>query len=348
MHLIVITYAFDSESMLFSHQSKLVNSLAAYFSKVTVLTRGQVRGFQPKNITVRAFMPNGRYSQLTFLLWLNYQLLTLVFRRSDVVVFSHMHESASAAVGPLLKVLNKKHVLWYAHKAAPLRLRLAAILVNDIITSTKGSFTLKTSKLQVVGQAVDPSQFNESTLRSKYKFKSWCHVGRLDESKNLRLIIDNFIGFLKSHPNSQLTFYGEVSSNYESTYLNSVREDYAQFIDSGKIIFAGKVQNSELASCLSKHDLFVHAFAGSLDKTLIEATLSLLPVVTINKEYLSEFGAWNTTKPVALHDEIEYLQKLSSENIEKILMARKKHALQFHSLDSWLPKVVSILKSGLT
>lgn len=332
--------------MLFSHQSKLVNSLAASFSKVTVLTRGAVRGSRPKNIEVKAFTPNGRYSLLAFLLWLNYQLLCLVFRRRDVVVFSHMHDTASAAVGPLLKVLGTKHVLWYAHTAAPLRLRLAALFVDDIITSTKGSFTLKTDKLHVVGQAVDHIPFYAETFRSKYKFESWCHVGRLDESKNLRLIIDCFISFLKFNPSSKLTFYGEVSSNHKSTYIESLRAEYVELIDSGNICFAGKVKNSDLSHHLSKHDLFVHAFTGSLDKTLIEATLSLIPVITTNNEYLSEFGAWNTTLPVTLHSEIEYLQKLPKENIEEILIARKKHAIKSHSMDSWLPEVISILRSG--
>ena len=37
-HLLVLTYEMDESSQLFSHQIGVVNELAAYFDKVTVIT----------------------------------------------------------------------------------------------------------------------------------------------------------------------------------------------------------------------------------------------------------------------------------------------------------------------
>jgi len=99
---------------------------------------------------------------------------------------------------------------------------------------------------------------------------------------------------------------------------------------------------------LLEADCFIHAFEGSLDKTLVEATFSALPVITINNEYRQIFGSWNLNNPSnkgSLEDEALSLFAIPEDRLEIEIDRRYKIAVNNHEILGWVDRLVRILKS---
>jgi hypothetical protein len=96
---------------------------------------------------------------------------------------------------------------------------------------------------------------------------------------------------------------------------------------------------------LSSFDFFIHAFEGSLDKTLIEATLSGIPVITSNLEYSKDFGSWTGATTLNLVDEYLAITTLTDFEISRELERRYAVAASKHSLTQWTDRLVSHLLS---
>ena len=99
---------------------------------------------------------------------------------------------------------------------------------------------------------------------------------------------------------------------------------------------------------LQTYDCFIHSFQGSLDKTIVEATFSGLPVITINNEYRKIFGGWdliNTGMNNSLKDEALLLLKLDGDKRQSEINRRYEVAVEQHELTGWIDRLVSILKS---
>ena len=343
MRLVLVSYAMDSSSLVFAHQVDLVRKLSSEFDEIIVFTRGKVNATLPSNVLVRTFLSRHYFSTIFFTFWCNYQVLLLLKARRKFVVFSHMNETASAALGPLLRMFRVRHVLWYAHGATPLRLRIALRFVNAIVTSTPGSFRLKSWKVNVVGQAINNLRYVNLPEFRVRECINWCHIGRIDPSKNIDLLLDFLARKVKENNKTRLTLYGQPSKDIYFEYLSDLKFRYQDLIDNQNLFFVGKLDHDKVAQTLHNHDLFVHAYIGSLDKSLLEATLSGVPVLTLNQEYLNEFGSWSESENITLDLELDALQLKSQALVNNELQRRKNIVESAHSLDSWIDKVKPIL-----
>ena len=113
----------------------------------------------------------------------------------------------------------------------------------------------------------------------------------------------------------------------------------------GWLNFRSSVPRSETPKILDGNDIFIHGYQGSLDKTLIEATLVGLPIVTINLEYQAEFGAWGSEDESrnSLSKQIKYLKSLTLERLVSELKTRRDIAVEKHSLEKWIEKLIAVL-----
>ena len=90
-------------------------------------------------------------------------------------------------------------------------------------------------------------------------------------------------------------------------------------------------------------DCFIHAYEGSLDKILVEATFVRRPVVTRNHGYLEEFGTWSDSIPSTLELELRSLLIRSDKEIAIEVNRRYEIATNNHDISSWVDKLNSIL-----
>ena len=227
-----------------------------------------------------------------------------------------------------------KHFLWYAHKHQSWYLYFSSFFLNGIITSTPGSCPIKGSKVSPIGQGVDVGFFPFKT-HDLHGDLNCIHVGRFDYSKKIENLIDTGI--------ESLTLVGDPSNTEARKYQQSIIDAYQFCQSSGWLHFSPAANRNDLPNLLEKFDVFIHAYMGSLDKTLIEATLSGLPVVTTNPEYLENFGSWIGSDGSSLKEEFLALLTYTRDELANELKRRRDIAANHHSLENWAKQVNQLL-----
>ena len=345
-NLLVVNYAMDERHQVFSHQIDLVNELSNHFNKVTVLTAQVGVCWVRDNVNVISFdWAEGKRTSSLF------RFIKLFLRciRNDKysVLFCHMTSIHSAFIAPVTKFIRLKHYLWYAHARDGIYLRVSKLFTNGIITSTSGSCPLTGFKIYPIGQSIDKNKF---TKRRKliYPIRNFIHISRLDPAKNIELIIDSVQILRSKHPEITLEIVGSPSSVKFLDYAKNLTAKFSTDQFSNWLKFTPYIPRVNLPQYLKEKDAFIHGFQGSLDKALVEATFTALPVVTINQEYLEIFGRWGNTyrrEQINLEREALALFDLSEKDLTDEINRRYELALSDHELSGWIDRLVEILKS---
>jgi len=345
-NLLVINYTMDEKHQVFSHQIDLVNKLASHFDNVTVLTGhvGVCRVSENVQVINFKWVSGKKVSSLLRFLRI---FLKTVIKNKYSVLFSHMTSTHSAFTSPITKLLRLKHYLWYAHASNGVYLRVSKLLTNGIISSTPGSCPLVGEKIYPIGQSIDKNKF-EKQQQSHYPIKNLIHTGRLDPSKNIDLIIECVELLRKNYSELTLEIVGSPSSDLYKQYSQDLISKFSLAPYNSWLKFTPYIPREDLPKLLVGKDGFIHSFQGSLDKTLVEATFSGLPVLTINKEYLNIFGSWGSSHnydDLTLESEALALFKLSEDDTKREIDRRYALAISQHEVTGWVDRLVKILKS---
>lgn len=341
--LILVNFVLDSTNSLLSHQADVVRSLAAKFDKVTVITGNKGQFEPPFNVRVLDLgWEEGNNLRNIFRL---YRSFFSVLKPRKSVVFSHMTDVQSAFLSPFTWITQTPHYLWYAHKQFSPYLRFANFFVDGVLTSTLGSCPLSGKRVSVIGQGVDPSVFNLDK-RPSGNLNSCVHIGRADPSKNLRKIFEFAVSEHSMNPNFNLIHVGGPSTLKAQLDLESICQDFQNSIDSDVIKLQPSIRRSQVPNFLASADFFVHAYQGSLDKSLVESTLAKVPVITLNQEYHAIFGTWSGEEFPSLQSEYRALKNLGIQCLEHEIERRFKLAEKSHSYRGWIEKIANILQKG--
>ena len=339
--LLVFAYEFSPESMIFSHQFKIIMELSRSFEEVVLIVNSsRIDSRLPSNIKIYDLKWGQSPLALSIFRLYLYFLQTVITKKPNVI-FSFMTETHSAMIGPIAKILGIKHVLWYAHVATPIRLKIAKLFVDRILTSTPDSIDFSSRKLIPIGQMIDDNDFPWLANRNYSRKENWIHVGRLDPSKNIDLLIETFLAFQSNNKKMILSLVG-LSTPKFIHYENYLKKKYELAIENGLVNFLGRRTSDEISKLLQQSDLFIHAFEGSLDKSLIEATFSGVTVITKNQAFLREFGPLSSpfrNDPNYLHKEIENWLTLAPEYLRDVAEKRRLTASNSHSFSSWILRV---------
>jgi glycosyltransferase involved in cell wall biosynthesis len=355
--LLIFAYAFDETSQVFSHQIGVIESMAKRFDQTVVIAakvgtkESQNYSGDPKSkkkiIVIQADFSRSvshlRNAQ-TFLALIRF-LKNVPFHS----VFYFMTETSAALFGAYFKIRNIKQVLWYAHAHKSYRLVIASFFVDLICSSTKGSMPLASNKIHLIGQMVDEKLFPYSP-KPLSRDLALIHYGRFDRSKNIGLLLQVAEKLIKFEPRMRLKIIGSPSTQSSMLYQKQIMAQFSEIITSGSVKILPACLRTQLYNHLIVSDIFLHAFQGSLDKSLVEATLVGVPVVTLNQEYLREFGTWSKTSNGNSTDSIEFLVNeilslisLDLSSLKAEQLRRSSLALENHSLANWTVKMSNLL-----
>ncbi len=333
----------DVNDLLLSHQGEAAIALSGHFDKVEVVTSHQGLLDLPNNVRVHnvAWDPDKSFISLIRFIVISVRVL-VAFRPK--VVFSHMTDMQAALIAPFLRMLGIRHVLWYAHKTRSKYLTLSSMFVNNIVTSTPGSCPINSSKVLVIGQAINPNLFH-SEVKFNGKLEKFLHIGRLDPAKRTDYIIETVSRLRPLNPKISLSLFGSIG-NKKSEHLASTIRTFSERAENSEWlgVYPGVIRG-EIPEIISSHDLFIHAYLGSLDKTLIEATFMKIPVITENPEYLAIFGSWSRDINPTIEHEYQAIKLLSRQEIDAVLEERFELAYNEHSLAKWVLRLAEILNS---
>jgi glycosyltransferase involved in cell wall biosynthesis len=196
--------------------------------------------------------------------------------------------------------------------------------------------------VKIVGQAINPEIFFFKTNLTQ-KLVSGVHIGRFDPSKRIELIIQECNKIRLMGYQISLTQIGNPSSQKFSEYRDKTLRSANLCNQAGWITIQESIPRERLPKILQEMDFFIHAFDGSLDKTLIEATMCGLPVVTTNAEYLQEFGSWNADSSSSLSEQFRFIYRMERPELVKELFRRRALCIEKHSSIHWQREVSRLL-----
>jgi len=337
--LLIINFSMDEQDPLLSHQIEAVRALAPHFRRVYVITGRQGLGSTPENVLIYNLKWQTQkplHNILNF-----YRAAFPIIMKTNLLVFSHMTDVQASLIAPIVRLRGNKHYLWYAHKTYSKYLRWSQIWVHGIVTSTPGSCPVKSEKVLSIGQALKLESFNFSP-KSDNPLLDAIHVGRFDPSKNISMIAENFIELRQLGFEVKFTQIGSPTTHVARDYERDFQQKYRKLTEAGVIVTEPSVPRAQIESELCKRDFFVHAYLGSLDKTLLEATLVGLPVVTLNKEYQESFGTWSNDSNPTLIEEFVSLRRLTKDELARELRSRRLIVERKHSLSNWVAGLLDI------
>jgi hypothetical protein len=165
----------------------------------------------------------------------------------------------------------------------------------------------------------------------------------MDRSKNLGEIISAVDALRVRFPLLTLNLVGNPSTPESVDYVNDLKTSWEKALKNSWLTFEAAIPRAQVPDKLMQNDIFVHAFSGSLDKSLVEATLTGMPVVTVNQEYMKEFGAWRSGNG-SLSSELTALLENSESEVRREVHSRVLLGVNNHSFANWILRLSSILR----
>jgi len=261
MRLLICTQAVDVNDPNLGFFHRWLEEFAKHSPRIIVICLRKGEHTLPSHVEVIALGERHKILRA-------FEMCSIAFgrRREYDAVFVHMNPEYIVAAGWLWRLLGKKIVLWYTHKSVNLLLKIATVFVNTIVTATKESFRIPTSKVKVVGHGIDTDFFTpDKTVPRGTHILS---AGRLTESKNHALIIRAV-----KKADRALRIAGEGP---ERASLERVAHE-----EGTEVTFLGGLSQSELRDEYRRAAHFVHtSTTGSMDKVVLEAAACDCNVIT--------------------------------------------------------------------
>jgi glycosyltransferase involved in cell wall biosynthesis len=349
MDLLILNYSMSPDNLVFSHQRNVVNKLSTQFERTTVITADSNLGPSLSHVTVLSSQWRQNQNLRNALRFLRIVFPIIWRGRRNLVVFTHMAEVFAFLIAPICWFFKIPNHLWYAHASKSLYLKFSFPFLSSVITSTVGSCPIRSSKVKVIGQAIRLDEYEVVDSPVNFPPRRWYHVSRLDPSKNIEAVIEAILIMRQKGFDMCLDIYGAPSSHKFEQYSQQLRtisdkEDYQ-----GWLRFRGPILHSKLLENAQKYDGFIHAFQGSLDKSLLEAIAAKRFVVSCNNEYRDIFGIQSkggVNPSLELTEDIEESIEFGQDFIRSEIERKFKILRRNHSQEQWLDKLKVILYGG--
>ena len=280
-NILIITQVVDSQDSNLGFFCDWLKEFSKQLEHVYVIANKVGSYNLPENITVLSLGKEKGVGRLGKVL--NFWKYLLKYLPKVDSVFAHMCPEYIIYGGWVARLYGKKIGLWYLHKSLTLKLVLANILANSIFTAHVDGYPIKSKKVIVTGHGIDLDLFKKQENHQNDTF-IMLTVGRISESKNL-LILAKSVIILQQKVNKPIKFVivGEAYLEKDKKYL----EDLKKYIKEEKIEdvveFVGKVSHDHISDYYSEADVFLNASkTGGVDKAVLEAMASKVPVITSN------------------------------------------------------------------
>ena len=283
MRLLIITQVVDTNHPILGFFHRWIEEFAKKYEHIHVICLQEGEHNFPENVTVHSLGKEKGNSRMGYLV--RFYKLIWGLRKDYDDVFVHMNQVYVLLGALIWRSQGKKVGLWYAHGTVTLSLRMAVVLVNFVVTSTKEGLQIQTKKRKLVGQGIDVEAFKPCHSDS-LGYLRLVTVGRISQSKNLETLL-GACAILNSNDFAfRFKIIGAVSTETEKEYEVKIKKLIIELGLEQKVDWAGAVLQPALPKHLQNSDVFIHdGSTGSLDKVLIEAVLCGCVVTSSNPAY---------------------------------------------------------------
>jgi len=281
MKLLIVTQKVDRDDPVLGFFHEWIVEFAKYCEGVTVIGLSVGTYELPNNVRVFSL---GKEASSFFLdyIWNFYQLIIRERKNYDAV-FVHMNPEYAILGGPIWKWMRKKIGLWYTHGAVNLRLRIATFFADLVFTASKESFRIETPKCHVLHHGIDIARFQGIKHISDGIFHV-LSIGRLSRTKDYETLLDALPYLNNEAVPLKAELVGAPITPGDEAYTTDLKAEIFRRRLEKKIDLVGAVSHNRIEPYLARADIFVNmSRTGSLDKAVLEAMASGVPVVTSNE-----------------------------------------------------------------
>jgi glycosyltransferase involved in cell wall biosynthesis len=252
-----------------------INSLAQRCTRVIVITlyAGEI-DVEP-NVRVYALSQSSRKSKAGKVIEF-YRLIMRVLRTTRIdVCFAHMTPLLAGLFWPIAKRNRIPVLLWYAHGAIPLELRIAHPLVDRCVTSTAAGFRLPSDKLYVLSQGIDTEVFSPPSHPGPDYERTALSVGRISSRKHLDELIEAIALLRQDREEVLLLLAGGPVTASDGHYEAEIRA-HARLLEVDDLVeFQGAIPFHRVSEVYRQGVMFLNVSeTGSLDKAILESMAS--------------------------------------------------------------------------
>jgi glycosyltransferase involved in cell wall biosynthesis len=175
--------------------------------------------------------------------------------------------------------------LWYTHRSADWRLRLAHPLVDVVLTASKESFRLPSRKVRVLGHGIDTGTFSPGDAPAQPPLV--LSAGRISPAKGHHVALDAAARLLgRSGASLRVQIAGDLHVPSDAAYRQQLCEQAARPPLDGRVDWLGAVPYGQMPALYRSAAAFVNCSdTGSLDKTVLEAMACATPVLVSNEAF---------------------------------------------------------------
>ena len=294
-------------------------------------------------------------NRLSKWLYLNRLLLKLV-PQADLI-FTHMYPVFPVLAWPFSRLFAKPLVMWRCHNGhISLMTRLGHALVNRVVTASEESFRIRSRKVKIIGHGIDIERFSASSAPTSRGCANILSVGRISPVKDYATMIEAVSIMISEYgmDNIKLVVVGGPPPASEESYFDKIKKLAKEKGIEERVEFVGNIPYNTVPEFYHRADLFISASqTGSIDKVVLEAMASGNLIVTCNEAFFPFLGDYRSLltfqkgEPHDLAKKVAALHSLSEGEQGKIRSFLKGTVEAEHSLDVWLPRLISVFQEVL-
>ncbi len=267
------------------------------------------------------------------------------------VVFAHMMPLFVVLASPWARRRGVPQVLWYAHGAVPLRLRLAARRAARILTSTPGGCRLRRPPARALGQGIELDRFTPIPRARPDREVRVLVVGRISPSKRIDLSIE---AVRRAAAGSErrwlLEIVGAPATRSDRAYEARMRRLAGE--SALEIRWRGPVAHAEMPSVYRAGDLLLNLSAtGSLDKVLLEAMATGCLPVSSNDSFRREISGTALeclrTAPDPAAAAAKLREIVERPDLEDLRIRARRWVEERHGLEGLMDRIVEELRMAV-
>lgn len=346
MKLLIVTDILDVDDLSVGYFHRWIEEMALHATSIHIIASKEGYHTLPPHVHVHSLgeeIKKGRIAKTLKYMW---YLARYIRQYDGVFVFGSPR--AVVVAGWWWKLWKKKIGVWYAHGDPSLALVFARPFLSYIFTPTTHGYHGGGDVKHIVGHGVDVNRF-KPILRPKHDgvFRM-VTVGEIGHIKDYETMI-RAVSLLKESVEKPftLTIVGSPHEG-EEKFANEVRSFAHSFGLSEVITFFGPMKNAEVAKLHQQADVYLSMnVLPALEKSLIEASASSLPVITSNRSFeafardYSAFVFYEPKNDVELAERIRHMMLMSYDARHALGHVFRNVAVHEHSIDVLARSVVN-------
>jgi glycosyltransferase involved in cell wall biosynthesis len=352
MRILFVTQTIDADHPALAQTVDLVRELAGRFDAVTVVCGSVGRHDLPPNVELRPFAARTRVGRVSRFLRAGAGSLG---SRSDkpAAVLVHMVPVFVLLLAPLAKARRVPILLWYTHWHGGRSLRAATRLVDVVLSVSRGSFPLATSKLRETGHAIDVDRFAPAGPRHTGDLHLLA-LGRTARWKGYDTLLAAFEQATSAGLTATLEVRGPQLTEDERVHRRELEQAVAASLAlRDRVRIEDPRPREELPSLLARADALVSAtqprVGETLDKVVYEAAACAVPVLASNAaldEFLGDLPLELRFRPGDAGGLAELLLAFAAAPADVRAQTGaelRRRVVAGHSVESWADQVAAIV-----